>query len=268
MFRASVLPISKDLIKEADSLFYYFIWNGKDKVKRNVMISEVEKGGLNMLDIDSMVRTRRVICIKKYLEDYKSPWKALLNEVLIPVRGKLVLHCNFDTSKLIYLPSFYKQYLDAWSEVNAKTPSLLHEIANEVIWNNKLLCINKKSVYRRDIADLGFLKICDLFSTKENLNPEQGFFIMGIINSMPASWRLTIKRATTAPVIDPLPDSPAILISNNLVPILDASSKQIYRLFLEKKQTTPTAKVKLAAKYSNIDIDWKTKRKTDSFRHG
>ena len=76
MYRASVLPISKDLIKEADSLFYYFIWNGKDKVKRNVMISEVEKGGLNMLDIDYMVRTRRVMCVKKYLEDYKSPWKA------------------------------------------------------------------------------------------------------------------------------------------------------------------------------------------------
>ena len=81
---------------------------------------------------------------------------------------------------------------------------------------------------------------------------------MGIINSMPASWRLTIKRATTAPVIDPLPDSPAILISNNLVPILDASSKQIYRLFLEKKQTTPSAKVKLAPQYSNRDIDWKS----------
>ena len=160
--------------------------------------------------------------------------------------------------------------------------------------SNKFLCINKKSVYRRDIADLGFLKICDLLSTKENLNPEQGFFIMGIINSMPASWRLTVKRATTAPVIDPLPDSPAILISNNLVPILDASSKQIYRLFLEKKGATPTAKVKLAAKYSNIGIDWKSvyslpfrttlesklrefqfkilnrivKRKTVSFRHG
>ena len=53
-----------------------------------------------MLDIDSTVRTRRVICIKKYLEDYKSPWKAFLNEVFIPVGGKLILHCNFDTSKL------------------------------------------------------------------------------------------------------------------------------------------------------------------------
>ena len=65
MFRAWVLPIFKDLVKEADSLFYYFIWNGKDKVRRNVTTLEVERGGLNMLDIDSMVRTRRVICRKK-----------------------------------------------------------------------------------------------------------------------------------------------------------------------------------------------------------
>ena len=52
-----------------------------------------------MLDSDSVVRTRRVIRIKKYLEDYKSPWKAFFNEILIPVGGKLILHCNFDTSK-------------------------------------------------------------------------------------------------------------------------------------------------------------------------
>ena len=31
------------------------------------MISEVEKGGLNMRDIDSMVRTRRVIYIKNII---------------------------------------------------------------------------------------------------------------------------------------------------------------------------------------------------------
>ena len=96
---------------------------------------------------------------------------------------------------------------------------VLHEIANEVIWNNKLLCINEKSVYRRGIADLGILKICDLFSNEKDLNPEQGFFIIRIINSMPASWRLTSKTATTAPYV-------LILISNNSVPILDASSKK------------------------------------------
>ena len=83
--------------------------------------------------------------------------ESFLNEILIPIGGKLIFHCNFDTSKLsVYLPSFYKQCFDAWSEVNAKTPSLLHEIAKGFIWINKLLYFNKKSVYRRDIADLGF----------------------------------------------------------------------------------------------------------------
>ena len=43
MFRASVLPISEDLIKEADSPFYYFIWNGKDKVKRNVIYQKLSR---------------------------------------------------------------------------------------------------------------------------------------------------------------------------------------------------------------------------------
>ena len=93
--------------------------------------------------------------------------------------------------------------------INGKMSSSLPELANEVIWSNKLLCIDKKSVYRRDIAELDFFLNCDLFSTEKAFNPEQDFFIMGIINSMPASWRLAIKSATTAPVIDPLPDSPA-----------------------------------------------------------
>ena len=50
---------------------------------------------------------------------------------------------------------------------------------------------------------------------------------MGIIHSMPTKWDLTNKTATNAPVIEPVPfaNSPAILITENLVAILDASSK-------------------------------------------
>ena len=43
--RASVILISKELIKEAYSLFYGFIWNGKDKVKRQALITDMKHGG-------------------------------------------------------------------------------------------------------------------------------------------------------------------------------------------------------------------------------
>jgi len=61
-----------------------------------------------MLDIESMVSTRRVICLKKFLEDYPSTWKSILNSIILPVGGSLVLHCNFDTVKLkTQLPKYY-----------------------------------------------------------------------------------------------------------------------------------------------------------------
>ena len=66
MFRASVIPISNYLAKEA--IFYNFIWNGKDKVKRCTLISDIDKVGLKMLDIESMISKE----IPEYLEiDFK-----------------------------------------------------------------------------------------------------------------------------------------------------------------------------------------------------
>ena len=54
MFRASVIPMPNDLVKEVNSIFYTLIWNGKGKVKRCALISNIDKGGLKMLHIESM----------------------------------------------------------------------------------------------------------------------------------------------------------------------------------------------------------------------
>ena len=268
MFRASVIPTSKELIKEVNSILYSFIWNGKDKVKRHALISDIEMGGLKMLDIDSMISAKRIICLKKFLEDYQSIWKTILDKLLSPVGGRFVLHCNFHISKLkISLPEYYKECFDAWSDLNGITPSCYQEIINEIIWNNRFLCYDKKSMYRRDIINLGFVKIGDLISEKNSfsyginslVNPEQRFFLMSIINSIPAEWRSVVKASTDhdVSVIDPFPNTPTIRMEgDNLVPILDASSKQIYQLFLQKKQIPPTAKQKLTDKYPNTAINW------------
>ena len=80
MFKACVFAMSKNLFKAANSILYNFIWNGKDRVKRNAIISGIEEGGLNMLDIESMNQTKRVTCLKNFLEDYQSPWKTILHK--------------------------------------------------------------------------------------------------------------------------------------------------------------------------------------------
>ena len=129
----------------------------------------------------------------------------------------------------------------------------------------EFLCYDKKSMYRRDIVNLGFVKIKDLISAHNSFlcdfssltNPEQRFFLMSIINSIPAEWRSLIKASTNVISANPIPITPTIkLPSGNVVPILDISPKQIYQIFLQQKQIAPTAKQKLSNNYANIDIDW------------
>ena len=64
MYRASVIPLSKVLIKTVNSIIYGFIWNGKDKVKRHALISYIKHGGSRMLDIESLIKAKRVTCLK------------------------------------------------------------------------------------------------------------------------------------------------------------------------------------------------------------
>ena len=144
------MTLLKKLIRSSTTLFQ---WNGKDKVKRCALISDIDKGELKMLDIESTVSARRVICLNKFFEDYPSTWKSILNSCILPVGGSLVLPCNFDTVKLkTQLPKYYKECFDAWSSLNSSTPVTFKDIMNEIIWNNKFICIDKKSVYRNDLV--------------------------------------------------------------------------------------------------------------------
>ena len=41
-----------------------------------------------MLDLESMIFAERIICLKKYIENYESPWKYALDFYLKKVGGK------------------------------------------------------------------------------------------------------------------------------------------------------------------------------------
>ena len=86
----------KEFIKKANTLLYHFVWKRKHKVKRAVLISPTEKGGLKMPDLDSMIAAQRIICIKKYLAPIIAGWKFILESYLKKVGGKCLFQCNFD----------------------------------------------------------------------------------------------------------------------------------------------------------------------------
>ena len=256
MSKASLIYVSKDLIQAVNKELYNFIWNGKDKVKRLALINGIEHGGLKMLDIECMINTQRIMCLKKYLEDSISSWKFFLDYYLDKVGGKFILKCQFDTSKLpIYLPSFYKDCLDAWA-ILSKTEVVKNEdIMNQVIWNNKNLLSQGKSIYQPLFHKCGIIKIGDLISKggfflksekvlKANLSLSHLFILMGIVNAIPSGWRSIIKNNSSTKLIDFNENSFHLPVKGETLDVLSCSSKIVCKEFLSFKAVLPTARAK------------------------
>ena len=78
------------------------------------------------------------------------------------------MHCTFDTVKLkTQFPKYYDCF-DTWSGLSSRTPVTFNDVMNEIIWNNRFICIDKKSVYRSDLVNLSIMKVGDLI-TDNNL---------------------------------------------------------------------------------------------------
>ena len=55
LFRVFLISKKKAFIKKINTLLYSFVWKGKDKVKRTVVITPIEKEGLKMPNIESFL---------------------------------------------------------------------------------------------------------------------------------------------------------------------------------------------------------------------
>ena len=152
LYRAAVLPLEKDFLKEIISVLYEFLWKGKDKVKRTAVISDIRDGRLRMVDIETMIKAQKIMVVKKYLDNSPTGWKNILSFHLRKVSGPFLCHCNFELDSLpLDLPIFYRNCLDAWSSINKSSPATSKQIANQILWNNKFIHIEKNHFIIKDL---------------------------------------------------------------------------------------------------------------------
>ena len=59
----SVNHLKKETIKEINKMIFSFIWNGKDRIKRDTICADLENGGLNAPHLESIIFTSRLTWI-------------------------------------------------------------------------------------------------------------------------------------------------------------------------------------------------------------
>ena len=82
MYRAGLICVQKDIVTEVNKLLFKFIWKGKDKVKRLSLISDLDKGGLKAPHLESIIKSQRIMCCKKFAENQQSNWKIILSHYM------------------------------------------------------------------------------------------------------------------------------------------------------------------------------------------
>jgi len=210
MYRASLICVQKDTVMEVNRLLFQFICKGKDKVKRLSLVSDIDKGGLKAPHVELIIKSQRIMCCKKFADDQQSNWKIIFSHYLKNVGSKLLLCCAFDLKKLpINLPIYYEECLRCFAEYSCVSriteQALCQEIHNTVIWNNKFICIQGRSIFYEELFRKGIITLGNL-TTKENavftgfqiitsssLTSKEKFQLMAIIDALPAQWRQHLK---------------------------------------------------------------------------
>ena len=213
-----------------------------------------------MIHLESYIEAQRIMCRKKYNENYSSTWKYILDFYLKKAGGKYLLQSNFEISKLpIEVPLFYKQCLQAWNFL--KLPcDVESKIEEHILWNTKLILIENKTVYNQRLVNKG-IRINDLLSTNgsfltmedllsKGLNMNDIFLVIGIIDALPDHWREKLRMTTHTKSITLNNDDIYVSIIGKLTKLENLKQKTVYCELISKISSQPTAQKRFSKKIS------------------
>ena len=114
----------------------------------------------------------------------------------------MVLGCGFDIRKLpVKLPRFYDECFQSFAEHSAATAISVQCLNNNtradtIVWNNKHICVDNKSIFHRSLLKKGIITLEDLVSESNDLivkqspgnshvTPTEVFLLMQVIDALP-----------------------------------------------------------------------------------
>ena len=159
-----------------------------------------------------------------------------------------------------------------WQVMHTKSGKLeTADIARIVLWNNKLVCINSKSVYNNRLVNKGILiRTRDLIAENNelitkcklrelNVSPLDVFQLASVMDALSVAWRQSLKACECSGTVSfNLQEQTQLLPNGKKVLLSKAESKIIYKELRNRVIIQPIAQRKYIAKFENDNLNWKT----------
>ena len=141
-------------------MIFKFLWKGVDKVTRLSAISDYEKSGLKMIDLETMIKSLQLAWLKRIFSENDGTWKNYLHHILNSFGSPFLFHCNYNIKDLTISSQFYTELLQWW--VDFRDELSAEKLWHNVIWNNKDIRIDNKPIFYTTFFKSGITHVTDL----------------------------------------------------------------------------------------------------------
>jgi hypothetical protein len=246
----NVTHVSKTFTDKVHRCIQNFMWNNKPpKIKNSTLIADIKHGGLKMPHFETMIKSQKIMWIKRLLNDRETNWKTvafkqigLSADVILSRQSLSYLNQNLICS------SFYKQILQNWYEFYSIEPNEKF-LYYESLWNNKYILINNKPAFYKHWQSNGITCIKDILDAKNNIisiqNISSKFKVHisamdynSIVHAIPHSWKDSLKNNDIT-FTQPKPGE--IYVGNTSYFMSTLCNQTIYWHLLENITKQPTA---------------------------
>ena len=122
---------------------------------------------------------------------------------------KFLFHSNLDVNpkQINHFPQNYQEIFRKWSSNLSVPPNIPSTITSQVIWFNKHIKIDNKSLCNNSLANQDINHVGQRFKendltkawldvkTQFNLSNKQHYFWIQFINALPKSWKEELRRS-------------------------------------------------------------------------
>ena len=258
------LIMPDNYIKKVNRIIFKFLWKKRynnrkafEKVKRVVVCSNYENGGLKMINIEDMQKGFILNWVRK-LSNESGAWKLVPN-IFYEKLGKnlSVFKSNTKCKNFVGLncikASFWRKVLEVWIE-NNKVTDEESNMLSEVIWNNDKVQYRGRTVLFQDWIKSGIIYLKDMVEYGQIMSYNRVLEIVGespgrlleynvVYNALPKDWQLNLEGPVDA----------TLKFCGNLISKM--RSKDFRIIISAKRVTQPCAVNFWKRKYNTLEFD-------------
>ena len=257
LYTASILDYPEDqTIKLINKKIFQFIWNKKDRIKRNTMIGSICNGGINLVDIDSKIKSLKAAWIRKiyfsnnslkdFLNSFCSERNTDFNYIL---KTNATGMDDFDLIR--NFNNFYKEifmYFNSVKKCQNIDNMTLNNILCQPLWCNKLFQYKGKCVFFENWIQSGLRYVIDIVD-ENGIKPIDWFY-----TNIKCKSNILCEYKIMANIIRKIRNvnfqylpfqnlhmklSFQIISFGKFVEVSDISSKMMYTIFVKRKFHKP-----------------------------